>query len=106
MTEALGGQAVFAPAMAQRMLQALVDHVQTLRRGQIGVLTRRDLEVLESVSRGASNREIAQEFVISVGTVKNHVRSILDKLHLKSRSEVAAYTAFRRMIAGGVQGRA
>lgn len=101
--EALDGQAVIAPAMAQRVLQALVDHVQTLRRGQIGVLTPRELEVLGAVSRGASNQEIAEEFVISVGTVKNHVHSILDKLHLRSRSEVAAYSAFRRMMAGGVQ---
>ena len=50
-------------------------------------LTRRELDVLRQVTRGLSNRAIASELGISENTVKNHVRSILEKLQAKSRAE-------------------
>jgi two-component system NarL family response regulator len=54
-------------------------------------LTEREIEVLRLVARGMSNKEIASELVIAENTAKNHVRNILEKLHLRSRSEAAAY---------------
>jgi two-component system NarL family response regulator len=54
-------------------------------------LTDREIEVLRLVARGMSNKEIASELVIAENTAKNHVRNILEKLHLRSRSEAAAY---------------
>lgn len=50
-------------------------------------LTRRELDVLRQLTRGQSNRAIAAELGISENTVKNHVRSILEKLQAKSRAE-------------------
>ncbi len=50
-------------------------------------LTARELDVLRHMTRGQSNRAIAVELGISENTVKNHVRSILEKLQAKSRSE-------------------
>ena len=47
--------------------------------------------MLHELAMGASNREIAELFVISEGTVKNHVRSILAKLHLRNRREAASF---------------
>ena len=55
-------------------------------------LTERELEVLAALGRGRSNIEIARELVITVGTVKSHVSSILHKLGVGSRME-AAYRA-------------
>jgi DNA-binding CsgD family transcriptional regulator/RimJ/RimL family protein N-acetyltransferase len=52
-------------------------------------LTRRELDVLRHITRGQSNRTIADELGISENTVKNHVRSILEKLQAKSRAEAA-----------------
>ena len=52
-------------------------------------LTRRELDVLRHITRGQSNRTIAEELGISENTVKNHVRSILEKLQAKSRAEAA-----------------
>jgi DNA-binding NarL/FixJ family response regulator len=57
-------------------------------------LTARELEVLQLIGEGLTNQEIAEQLVIEVGTVKNHVHNILDKLHVSSRNEAAAYLAF------------
>ena len=50
-------------------------------------LTRRELDILRHLTRGQANRTIAAELAISENTVKNHVRSILEKLQAKSRAE-------------------
>ena len=54
-------------------------------------LTPRELEVLELLANGASNREIAERLVIAVNTVKIHVRRILDKLGLQNRGEATSF---------------
>jgi DNA-binding NarL/FixJ family response regulator len=53
-------------------------------------LTRRELRILELVEKGFPNKEIARALNIEVATVKNHVHSILQKLHVSSRGEAAA----------------
>lgn len=52
-------------------------------------LSRREREVLTFLAKGDSNREIAEQLVISENTVKKHVRSILDKLHQKNRNQIS-----------------
>ncbi len=54
-------------------------------------ITEREREVLQLVARGMTNREIGDTLNIAENTVKNHVRSILDKLHLANRAQMAAY---------------
>ncbi len=54
-------------------------------------LTPREVEVLRHLSTGASNRDIAQALFISENTVRNHVRSILEKLHVNNRAQAALY---------------
>lgn len=63
-------------------------------------LTDREVQVVELISQGRSNRDIAAELFISENTVKNHVRSILDKLSLRSRTEVAMYAVRERLVPG------
>jgi DNA-binding NarL/FixJ family response regulator len=54
-------------------------------------LTPREKEVLRLIAKGASNREIAQALFISEGTVKNHVTNILNRLHLRDRTQAAIF---------------
>jgi LuxR family transcriptional regulator, regulator of acetate metabolism len=62
------------------------------------VLTRRELEVVELMGRGASNADIALKLVISEGTVKSHVKHILRKLRAANRAQaVAAYMRIKAL---------
>lgn len=54
-------------------------------------LTNREIEVLRLIADGATNREIAEKLVISEGTVKNHISSILSHLGLRDRTQAAIY---------------
>src|SRR3990170_6540963 len=58
-------------------------------------LSGREMEVLECVTRGMSNKEIAKSLAISHQTVKNHVTAILRKLNVEDRTQAAVY-ALRR----------
>jgi NarL family two-component system response regulator LiaR len=54
-------------------------------------LSERETEVLSLVGRGRTNREIAEELIISEHTVKVHLRTILNKLVLRNRQQAASY---------------
>lgn len=54
-------------------------------------LTPRELDIIRRIGEGRSNKEIADELALSVGTVKNHISQILDKLQLRDRTQLAIY---------------
>jgi DNA-binding NarL/FixJ family response regulator len=62
------------------------------------LLSLREQEVLELVARRYTNKEIAAQLVISEYTVKNHLRNILSKLHLRSRTQAARYAMGRGLV--------
>jgi DNA-binding NarL/FixJ family response regulator len=57
-------------------------------------LTPRELEVLKLIDEGLTNQEIAEKLYIEVGTVKNHVHNILNKLDVASREDAASHLPF------------
>ncbi len=89
------GQAIIPPGMAATLLSEFTRLSKVPVAPEGGTpppqLTDREVEVLRLVARGLANREIADQLVISENTVKNHVRNILEKLHLHSRVEAAVF---------------
>jgi DNA-binding NarL/FixJ family response regulator len=60
---------------------------QPLELSRMASLSRREMQVLELVSLGRSNKEIARGLCLEVSTVKNHVHSVMSKLHVRTRHE-------------------
>jgi DNA-binding NarL/FixJ family response regulator len=92
------GEALVSPDIAYALMSRLTELAQLFSRVEAGLdepveLTPREQEVLDLVGEGLTNREIADRLCIEVGTVKNHVHSILQKLDVKSRKDAAAYLA-------------
>jgi DNA-binding NarL/FixJ family response regulator len=81
------GEAPLAPAMAAKILREF--SAAAPRPGP--ALTQRERQVLELVARGDANKEIARHLQISENTVKNHLRNILEKLHLQNRVQAVMY---------------
>ncbi len=83
--EAVGrGEAIFGPAVARRVMEFM----SAPRSPEpFPELTARERELLELIAQGWSNARIAEHFVLSTKTVRNHVSNILTKLSLPDRSQ-------------------
>ena len=84
------GESTLHPRVAARVIKHLNNPAST--QGNLFTeLTNREMEVLNLIARGMNNQKIAEELVITVGTVKGHVSNILSKLHLADRTQAAVY---------------
>jgi NarL family two-component system response regulator LiaR len=87
---AVCGEATLHPRVAARIIKEYRD-VNPEAINLYTELTEREMEVLKLIANGYTNQKIAEELVLTVGTVKGHVSNILSKLHLVDRTEVAVY---------------
>jgi DNA-binding NarL/FixJ family response regulator len=62
------------------------------------LLTERELEILNELSKGANNKKIAEDLFISTNTVKAHIKNIYKKMHVHSRAEAVSKALKKRMI--------
>ena len=95
------GEAQISTKVAAAILERLSKMTKVFSRVDTLVLddnrlTQREMEVLGFISQGLSNQEIASHLVVEVGTVKNHVHSIIKKLNVNNREEAATYLAFMK----------
>ena len=87
------GYTQMAPGLMQKMLDGIEssqNHPET-KQPELAELTPREIEVMNLIGKGLTNREIAQELYIAEGTVKTHVTNILSRLNLSNRSQIAIY---------------
>jgi DNA-binding NarL/FixJ family response regulator len=94
-----GGDAVFGPRLAGFVLDAFSGtDAMTEADDALDALTPREREVLRLIARGYTYREAAQELVLSERTIETHVSSVLRKLQLSNRRELARWASARRLV--------
>jgi DNA-binding NarL/FixJ family response regulator len=88
------GEAVIPTRLAGNLLEEFRSKSQEVGEAEPSdALSPREREVLDQVSQGLTNKEVAERLYISENTVKYHMKNILDKLHLRNRSQVIAWAA-------------
>ena len=95
------GQSRISPSMASKLLTEFAAMSKaSSEKPQVPAprLTDREMEVLKLVAQGLNNRDIAKKLYISENTVKNHIRNILEKLHLHSRMEAVVYAVREKLL--------
>jgi DNA-binding NarL/FixJ family response regulator len=89
------GDALISPSVTVRLLQQLAPAAPARRPAgtePLSLLSERELEIVTSIAKGRTNQEIAAELFISLSTVKTHITRIQEKLHVRNRVEIAAWS--------------
>ena len=90
------GEAVIPTRLAGNLLAEFRSKSQRVQESEPSdSLSPREKEVLDLVSHGLTNKEVAEKIHVTENTVKYHMKNILDKLHLRNRSQVIAWAARR-----------
>lgn len=91
-TLAHDGEAIIDGLLAEKLFAefSVPEATKLQHRTRFNILTKRELEVLEMVAKGATNKEVAKHLFISEHTVKVHLRNIMAKLHIHSRQQAMA----------------
>jgi DNA-binding NarL/FixJ family response regulator len=92
------GDAVFSPRLAGFVLDAFSTGDAPVVDAEVDLLTAREREVMRLIARGYAYKEVAKELFISGKTVETHVSSVLRKLQLSNRRELARWATDRRLV--------
>ncbi|HEV8353385.1 MAG TPA: response regulator transcription factor [bacterium] len=86
------GEGLLAPSVAAKVMREFARTREVTDLSSVLTpLTSREVEILQQVTAGLANKEIAQRLSISDRTVKNHLSNIMEKLHVNSRTQAAVY---------------
>jgi NarL family two-component system response regulator LiaR len=86
------GESVLHPSVARKVLSRFANVSGKMQRKKpLEILTDREMEVLKMVTKGLSNKDIAQELCLSVRTVQGHLANIFNKLRVSSRTEAVVH---------------
>jgi DNA-binding NarL/FixJ family response regulator len=92
------GDAVFSPRLAGFVLDAFAGAIPSDDDPELDQLTSREKDVLRLIARGYPYKQVARKLDISIKTVETHVSSVLRKLQLSSRHELARWASKRRIV--------
>jgi DNA-binding NarL/FixJ family response regulator len=90
------GQSLFDPAVVRAVIER-IQELSRLHQRELSLtngytdLTQREKEILSLIAQRMTNREIADQLFLEVGTIKNHVHNLLNKLEVENRYEAASY---------------
>ncbi len=94
-----GGDAVFSPRLAGFVLDAFAGSVEIAEVDEeLDRLSPRERDVMRLIARGYTYREAASELFLSIKTIETHVSSVLRKLQLSNRNELARWASDRRIV--------
>ncbi|WP_275900953.1 response regulator [Paenibacillus periandrae] len=85
------GNAYLYPTATKRLMIEYVDRLRDGDGSSMETLSERETEVVSLVAKGYSNKEVAEQLVISVKTVESHKANVMEKLGLKTRPELVKY---------------
>jgi len=92
------GDAVFSPLLAGFVLDAFAGAIPSEDDPELDQLTSREKDVLRLIARGYAYKQVARKLSISIKTVETHVSSVLRKLQLSNRHELARWASKRRIV--------
>jgi DNA-binding NarL/FixJ family response regulator len=94
---ASAGDALISPSVTVRLLRQLAP-ARNPATGAGNQLSERELDIARSIARGRTNQEVAAELFISLSTVKTHITRIQNKLGVRNRVEIAAWSWENRLM--------
>lgn len=89
--EVHNGHVYLSPPMARKLVSSYLETADSPKNCQLDLLTEREMEVMQLLAQGLTNREVAEKLVISPSTVQTHRSHIMEKLHLNNRAELVRY---------------
>lgn len=92
------GDAVFSPRLAGFVLDAFAGAIPSDDDPELDQLTSREKDVLRLIARGFAYKQVARKLNISIKTVETHVSSVLRKLQLSNRHELARWASKRHIV--------
>ena len=92
------GDAVFSPRLAGFVLDAFAGAIPPEEDPELDRLTLREKDVLRLIARGFAYKQVARKLEISIKTVETHVSSVLRKLQLSNRHELARWASKRHIV--------
>lgn len=85
------GHVYLSPPMTRKLVTSYLETADSSKNSQFDLLTERETQVMQLLARGLTNREIAEQLVISPSTVQTHRTHIMEKLGLSNRAELVRY---------------
>lgn len=96
------GDAYLHPSAQKRLMEEYLAGVKQDGNDMYNLLSEREKEVLTLIAKGYSNKEIAEQLVISVKTVETHKSNLMEKLQMKTRPELVEYAVRKGLLGYGI----
>lgn len=96
------GNAYLHPSATKRLMEEYVGSISQNNTDTYSLLSDREREVLTLIAKGFSNKEIAEQLIISVKTVETHKGNLMEKLQMKTRPELVAYALKKGLLGYGI----